>query len=306
MNKIGFLFVSSLFLVLAFFAGVGKVDLNTQATVSLVLIGLLGIPHGAIDHVLYMEQERVGPLEFYGFYLGLMGLYIVAWIYFPLWSLAFFLLNSAFHFGQSQFSDVEGIKKWLSIPLHLLWGVSILSGMVWYNREEVFEIARLFPELNPVMDLFYMPVYSWLLPVSTVLVLGILVYALITGKLRSERFFIEIYVLALIHFCFMALPLMIGFTLYFIILHALKVMVEEFVYLKNRRANFSIGAFFQMVLPFTLLSLFGSAFLIVISRNLGFIHSVPSGILVFFILISILTLPHSIVMDGFYRRFQIK
>ena len=78
-------------------------------------------------------------------------------------------------------------------------------------------------------------------------------------------------------------------------------MSEEFEFLKKKRNGFSILQFVQLLAPFTLLSIIGSVILIVITR-LGDIG--VSDVLLVFILLSLVTLPHSIVMDGFYEKFH--
>jgi Brp/Blh family beta-carotene 15,15'-monooxygenase len=300
MNKIAFLFISTLMLLVAVFAGMGSVDMGIQVGFSLFFIALIGIPHGAIDHVLAMDESSLNYFQFYGFYLGLMAAYILVWLLFPMWSLVFFLLISAYHFGQSQFSELIRIPRFLSKVLYMSWGTSILSGMVHYNRVEILSISESSPDLLQLIGAFHPEIYAILLPVSTAVTLGILLWAVVKKQLSIERFFNELYVFGLIHFGFFVLPLIVGFTLYFITLHSLKVLTEEFTYLKERRKNFSIKSFIQLLLPFTLLSVVGSGILVIFS-NTGWIPA--SNVLIFFILISILTLPHSIVMDGFYHKF---
>jgi Brp/Blh family beta-carotene 15,15'-monooxygenase len=75
---------------------------------TILLITLLGIPHGAIDHLLYYQICRRNgqkyPLKwrfnFYGNYFAFMLLWTIGWLSFPALTLAAFLLMSSFHFGQ--------------------------------------------------------------------------------------------------------------------------------------------------------------------------------------------------------------
>ena len=53
-----------------------------------LLISLLGLPHGALDHQVgrsWLEpmQGRIWPFSFGLFYLGLLGLVLVCWIQWP-------------------------------------------------------------------------------------------------------------------------------------------------------------------------------------------------------------------------------
>ena len=113
----------------------------------------------------------------------------------------------------------------------------------------------------------------------------------------------EVVIFILIHASFKLLPLLIGFTLYFATWHSFKVLTEEFAFLKRSSPKFQLGDFIKKLMPFSLLSFFGLGMLFFISQS-GFIQ--VSEILLLFILLSVLTLPHSIVMDGFYSKFMAK
>ncbi len=301
MNKASFLFLSATLISISLFAGFESVELSFQVYAALFCIALVGIPHGAIDHVLFLEARKTKPVYFYVFYLGLMGVYGVFWQIVPLWSMLFFLVLSAFHFGESQFSGLSAMAKPLRLVLNLAWGCSILSGLVYYNLPEIQELAMLSDDISPLLRGFDMAVYRLLLPLSTLCTLVILGVGLYRKTVNTERFFTEIYTLALIHFCFFVLPLIVGFTLYFVILHSLKVLKDEFTYLLVRRQNFSLWEFVKLLSPFTLLSIAGTTLLLYIS-HIEWIEI--SNVLLVLILISILTLPHSIVMNGFYQQSE--
>jgi Brp/Blh family beta-carotene 15,15'-monooxygenase len=115
----------------------------------------------------------------------------------------------------------------------------------------------------------------------------------------SERIATELYLLLLIHAAFFVLPLVIGFTLYFTILHSFKVLTQEYTFLEERKGKLSIARFAGMLAPYTLLSVFGLGLLLWLqfSEILN-----ASGLLIALILISAVTLPHSVVMEGFYHQ----
>jgi hypothetical protein len=93
-------------------------------------------------------------------------------------------------------------------------------------------------------------------------------------------------------------PVVIGFSLYFIILHSLKVLFQEFDFLKSEGTIKKISQFFTLLLPFTLVSIIG------IALTLGAIDLFQLDVSVSIILIALVssvTLPHSFVMEAFYR-----
>ncbi|MFT5264398.1 MAG: Brp/Blh family beta-carotene 15,15'-monooxygenase [Polaribacter sp.] len=300
MKFTSFLFICGWYLALIFFANPEVIGSNIQLAIAATLIFLVGVPHGAIDHIIFLEENKTTPpLHFYLFYFSLMGGYILAWFYLPVLSFIFFLLLSAFHFGQSQFSDVQNTSKVISRILYFSWGASILSGLIFYQPLELHLIFSESADLQSFTGIFNKEIYSILLPVSTLVCSSILVYWLWKGIISSHKFFMEVLLLLLIHLSFFTLPIVIGFTLYFATLHSTRVLVEEFNYLKRHRKTFNFHAFIQILLPYTLVSAVGGGLLLIASHmNWISISSIFLGL----ILISILTLPHSIVMDGFYRK----
>lgn len=304
MNKTTFIFVASFFVVMALFAGFEGIDVSHQTIWAAVFIALLGIPHGAIDHVIYLEDSKSNPFKFYSFYFGLMGVYAVVWIFLPMWSMVAFLGLSAYHFGQSQFTEIAKIPERKKILLYISWGTSILAGLIYYNRAEIAELSVAIPDLAAVNAAFEnAALYLAITAMTAAITVILLIDSFRKGEITPQRFSMELYTFAFIHFVFYALPLVVGFTLYFVILHSSKVLIEEFTYLRKMRVNFNLKKFVRLLLPYTLVSLVGSGFLMAISMT-GAIDI--SAVLLSFILISVLTLPHSVVMENFYSKLGMK
>lgn len=302
MKFTSFIFICGLYLALIFFGNVDWLGMEVQFLIAVTSILFVGIPHGAIDHIIFFEENKsVSVFQFYLFYLSLMAGYALVWIFFPSWSFAFFLLLSAFHFGQSQFSDIKCLPKRSGWGLYFTWGCSILSGLVLYSLDEIPTIFAQHADAQPLILIFNEKIHSIIFPVSTLLFLLHFSFLCWSEKIPASRFFMEIFLFALIHISFFLLPIMIGFSLYFCTLHSTRVLTEEFNYLKIKRKDFDLWQFIQLLFPYTLLSVFGGALLFVASYwNLFSI----SNVLLAFILISILTLPHSFVMDEFYKKSE--
>jgi len=299
MKKTEFLFFAAFLILLAIFTGPREIPFSVQMYGSMLFIALVGIPHGAIDHIIFMEHNRVSPVVFYCFYVGAMGLFIAMWLLFPCVSLVLFILLSAYHFGQSRFSDLEQLPHTVNGLLSWSWGCSILFGLFYYKNAELAGLLQSAPDIAQLEGAFDIQIYAWLLPFSTLLTFLLLVWALLRRYIQTERFLSEIYFLLLIHLCFYALPLLVGFTLYFITLHAASVLSEEFHFLRIRRPGLSVWKFIFLLMPYTLLSVLGGSILFFLVHY-GWVDT--SNLLLAFILVSALTLPHSIVMHGFYRK----
>ncbi len=281
------------------FAGVGEIDLESQALISLIFIVLFGIPHGAIDHLLVKQEGIRKPLNFYSFYIGLLLINIFIWFTFPVLGLISFLLISAYHFGQSQFSSFKLGHVLTEKILYLTWGIAILSGLVYYNFQQVDLIIDQSIDLSLFLSLPSKELFRNILIGSSLTTIAILIYGFVKQRIGLERVLVEVLFFALIQVCFFLLPILIGFTLYFVILHSLKVLIEEFNYLKTVTKDLGLMRFVGKLLPYTLLSILGGVFLIYLNFS-GYL--IMSSAFVLLLLISSITLPHSIVMEGFYHK----
>ncbi|MDA8886869.1 Brp/Blh family beta-carotene 15,15'-dioxygenase [Bacteroidia bacterium] len=297
MSIINFLFLGFVLISNLIFLILGEVSIEVQVVFSTVLICLFGIPHGAIDHIIYRQEQTRSALMFYSFYFGLILVYFAIWMYLPILSMLLFLTLSAFHFGQSQFSNLAINLKWQRVLLYQSWGLSILSGLVIFNYDQIYILVANNQDTVALMPAFQYQANLVVLVLSSAVTLAILIHLKVKNRISGHSFFKEILLFGLIHLCFFTLPLLVGFTIYFSTLHSMQVLLEEFGYLKKKMLELTVSDFVYMILPYTLVSIVGLGALLIMSF-FG-ILSMSATFLVF-IVISILTLPHSIVMDDFY------
>ncbi len=274
---------------------IGDIPTWMQVSLAAFLIALVGIPHGAIDHVLFVKNTKASPLFFYGFYLALIILIVFIWLLFPKVGLVLFLILSAYHFGQSQLSSYNSIPALMKALLYFLWGSSILSALVVYNQVEIFHICGASKDLLQLLVVFQSPVFKLLLLFSTLCFL--LFFTRFAGRIGFQNVAVELFVLGLIHLSFCTQSILIGFSIYFATLHSMEVLQEEFSFLKSKLSNFNFLSFVRLLMPYTILSLLGICSLLLLSY---YTFLPMSGTLIIFISISALTLPHSVVMEQFY------
>lgn len=210
-----------------------------------------------------------------------------------------FLVLSAFHFGQSQFSHFSIPIKWKRVLLYQAWGLSILSSLVIFNFDQLHTLANNNTDVVALLPAFHFQSALVILVSSTIITLAILISLKVEKQISRDSFMRELLLFGLIHLCFFTLPLLVGFTLYFSTLHSMQVLSEEFGYLKKRMINLSVLDFILLVTPYTVISVLGLGLLLLLSY---FQIIDISGTLLVFIIISILTLLHSIVMDNFYLK----
>lgn len=264
-----------------------------QTPTALLLIAFIGIPHGAVDHLLFLKKTNRNKTYFYSFYIALLTLYGISWIYFPMISLSLFLILSAYHFGQSQFEkyDVHTLTKKI---IGFIWGVIVLSGLVVFNFNEIQILLTDYEELNAFVSLFNHEYFKLICLISTItfLIIGLV-------NLRFKSLVKELIYISLIGVTFLIQPLLLGFALFFIFNHSYTVMRSEYKFLSKYDTHFNLSKFIKALTPFTLLSILGTSFLYYLSSTGWITMSLPFILL---ITISSLTFPHAIVMEVFYTK----
>jgi beta-carotene 15,15'-dioxygenase len=253
-----------------------------------VILTTVGIPHGAIDHLIHNPQiDRKGLIRFILIYLLLILIYGLTWWLLPKLALGAFLVMSAYHFGQSHFIGKPVPKKLAYLPM-ILKGSFFLSVILFGSWDQTRKI------IQPILEINF----------STSVQLFIIIFFLLSSigielilKLKlSIEHYIEYLILApILYFS----PLLLGFIIYFGFWHALPSMMEEFRFLKTIPTFKSPLKFGIQLLPFSLISMVGIALLIIVGVNYLEENQLY---LLFFILISLISFPHILYMDAFLKK----
>lgn len=298
MRKTLFYFISVFFLSLSFFPLVNSLSTDLIDQILVASIFILGIPHGAIDNILMKRRTGWSTSRFYLFYIGLILFNVALWFIFPAISLLIFLFVSAYHFGQAQLNHYFDRKHLLHALLYFSWGNLVLNFFFLFKR---IEIESYFKELDSFQEMAFIfdqeLLQAFMLANAFVLIscLLILVFKkqirLLTLGIESLIILMVATIAYLYHFVF-------GFAIFFILLHALPVLVEEYSEFYARFSWKSMFNFLIMLSPFTLLSLFG-IFLLFAMKEYGYLN-LPYLLLIL-IAGSSITLPHVWVMKKFYR-----
>lgn len=254
---------------------------------ALCLVGLvfLGIPHGGNDFFYRKEKNTAGSIRFLSMYLGVMLLYLALWFVWPMLSLGLFLLISIHHFGQSNFNT----NRIWSLD-SVLWGSWLVGFPVLKHSNEVFGVfATMLGQSGSAVSGFGHLDESSLLVVSIVF---ILMYGAVLYRSHRSNWLSYLLQWFLVTVWYWFTPLLLGFVVVFCFWHALQSMQYQLDYVsvnyKQNRKKTLMG-----FVPFGLMALVGMGFLLRfdLESNLGFA----------FVLLSLVTLPHVVVMDGLYR-----
>ena len=302
MNKLLFIYIVICYLIASVFTLENTITIQNQLLGSSILVIIFGIPHGAIDNILFLTESNLSKKVFYLLYFLSMLFYCFLWFISPLYSFIFFLFMSAYHFGESQLSNYN-IEINFSKFIFLIWGVALISTLFLYNAEELSNLFNSYDDTSNFSIIFKYNVLDFLFYSSNFVIVLSLLYLKINKLITNEIFSTELFQIILLHITFFIFPVIISFTLYFVFLHSIKVLLQEYSYLEQKISGLNLMKFIKLLAPFTLLSLFFFIIFILISN----IYNIDISLLLFLIIsISVITLPHSISMTSFYDKINFK
>ena len=152
MNKFTFVLLVVVYFLSLIYQSFGHLSIDNQLVFCIALVSLFGIPHGSIDHVLYVSKMKSSKLFFYSFYFGLIFLYVLLWLYFPVISFIFFLLLSAYHFGESQLYKFNLKNKLITHFTYLSWGASVVFSFFFYNIDELVFLSNSYEDTRVLLS----------------------------------------------------------------------------------------------------------------------------------------------------------
>lgn len=247
----------------------------------------IGIPHGALDHVLPEGGNKTKKLSLFLLkYLGIIASYLILWIIVPEISLAIFLLISAYHFGQGHFIQSK-INKFKKLTYFIL-GCNFLAIILFSDYMATAEILESIIDIKPFLNYGSIAMFS--------LFLFSLILVSIQNLNKIHLLLAEIIFLSLLLYI---LPVLLAFILYFGFWHALPSMMAEFESLTARIQQGKIKKFISQLAPFSIISFIGIGIILYLAKS--YLNK-DQMILLFFILISLISAPHIWVMNNFLEK----
>ena len=244
----------------------------------LLLFGMLtlGIPHGAIDHIID-KKEQQGLAVFVLYYLLKGAAMLLIWKISPLAALVFFILYSAWHFGEGDFIRWKIHDKMAAY----LWGLGLLLFLLFSHSKETSEVLTQIVQSNTISNAVNRFQQTGLFS-ALILMIGSL--ALTRNKCLSVNI-LSILLLAYI-------PLLEAFGVYFIFQHSRSGWIQ----IKERLQKNDIQLWKQ-ALPFSL-----GAFILLATCFLHVNFNWKEQVGTFFIFLSCVSFPHVISMHNFYKK----
>jgi Brp/Blh family beta-carotene 15,15'-monooxygenase len=278
---------------------------QTQLLIAVLLIVLIGIPHGATDYLIFKNLSR--PLwggkkmnRFYFNYLLLMLAYACLWWLLPGLALGVFVLLSIYHFGQSNWNYVEMNRKWESFSVYNLWGsFVVLTPILWHFEDSVVIIESIIGSSVPVLPAIWLQAFCLSL---FILNIWVSIYYYLQGKVNRKEMIDELVNLGVLGLLFICTPLLLGFAIYFVFWHALSSVMDQVQFFRERKGDaYSWKHYVKNALPLSLVAICGLAMLVGLQASM----SVSINIGVVFVFISVVTLPHMIMIDQLYQELGV-
>ena len=278
-----------------------NVVVEVELIISILLVLLLGIPHGATDHILFqhIDENFLGAknlIQFYLLYLGLGMLYLLVWWFFPILALVLFLVISMYHFGQSnwQYLDNRMQPKGKSL-LYFIWGgFAILSPILFHFNELIDIISNIIRRDLVEVQGYWLKRLVFIMMGSNVLVL---IYLFWDGILTKRAFQNEAVALLLLSILYIVSPPLLGFAIYFVFWHSMPSIMDQVAFLKTKRADYSIQNYIIDTIPITIIVLISIvAFYLLLAKD-----TLQIEVGWMFVFISIVTLPHVLLIELLYK-----
>jgi Brp/Blh family beta-carotene 15,15'-monooxygenase len=188
---------------------------DNSLIIALILIGTIGLSHGAIDGkiIYYANCSRLKIFFLFLVYLLIVFLGLLLWFNFPIIGLSLLLIMSVIHFGNS---DLYYLKK--NHLIKFIWGLMMTLFPIMFYPEIVNEIFNILTKTNIPLNIF-------ILAQDLLIILSIFLSLLLVLPIQSNNWalfeFIILMILAKIFH-----PL-IWFGLYFCGVHGIRALIAE-------------------------------------------------------------------------------
>ncbi|NQX86442.1 MAG: beta-carotene 15,15'-dioxygenase, Brp/Blh family [Flavobacteriaceae bacterium] len=255
--------------------------------IGLSLILSLGILHGSNDLKLITNKSKqyFNYLHLLIYYvIGIMITFVMS-LKFPVVCVLLFIVISSYHFGEQHFANKikNNFKgKWL---FYCSYGLLIFSSIFIAHKDAVIGIFT-----GAIGD-FY-----WDQMITSLFFISLAVSILFFFTLRHKEFLriniiIEMFTLLVLIVIFYNATLILSFTIYFVVWHAIPAIKDQLILLHHNITKKSILLYLKSSLPFWLISFAGGIGVLYFNRII--LNENP---LLFLALIFSFTLPHIIII----------
>ncbi len=262
-------------------------------SICLVLILIIGVSHGSLDHIKGKKLLKLFQLQnilfFYLIYLTLAISVVILWVIMPMISLIIFLIVASFHFGKEDTQFLIDENSYLNHLLFFFKGSLIILAPMYFHFNETISIFKLLLVENEFFFSFLNFVET-----SKILVIGMMLSTLASVYLFIKKFelakftfFFDYFSIIILNYYFQPL---LAFTIYFCFLHSIRHIISLAFELDYKSFGNGLTIFSKKAVPLTVLT---ATFCLIGLYFLNNNYDLDSSILkVIFIGLASLTFPH--------------
>ncbi len=268
-------------------------NLNISPLVCLLLILIIGVSHGSLDHIKGKKLLKIFQMNnivtFYISYFLLALTVIILWVLLPTIILLTFLIVASFHFGKEDTQFLIGDNSHLNQFLFFLKGSLVILAPLYFNFNETVSIFKLLLIDN---ESFYQSLN--IIENNNFLIIGIALSTLSSIYLFFQKFELKKFTIFFDYFSIIIINIyfspLVAFTIYFCFLHSIRHSISLITELDQESLKNGLLVFIKKATPLTILTctfcLVGLYFL---NNNYNFDSAILKLI---FIGLASLTFPH--------------
>ncbi len=293
-----FFFVVNLFCILLFKFN----NLNISSILCLLLILIIGVSHGSLDHIKGKKLLRLFNIKstyiFYITYILIAAIVILTWIILPSITFIVFLIIASYHFGKEDTQFLINDRSYFTQILYFFKGFLIILAPLYFHFQETIAIFKLLLIDN---ETFYSSLNF--IETNNVIQIGIFFSTLSSIFLFLKNFEIKKFVVFLDYFSILILNYYLSpltaFTVYFCFLHSIRHSISLAIDLDPNSLVNGFRLFVKKALPLTILTAIFSFIALYLLENS---YNLDSAILkIIFIGLASLTFPH-ILLEYFLEK----
>ena len=248
-----FFFVANIISILLFKYS----NLNISTILCLLLILVIGVSHGSLDHIKGKKLLELfnlkSPYIFYITYILISVAVITTWMLFPSITLFLFLMIASYHFGKEDTQFLIDDRSYFTQILYFFKGFLIILAPLYFHFQETIAIFKLLLIDN---EMFYSSLNF--IEKNKVIQIGIICSTLSSIFLFLKNFEIKKFVIFLDYFSILILnyylsPLL-AFTIYFCFLHSIRHSISLAIELDPHSVANGFALFVKKALPLTILT----------------------------------------------------
>ena len=122
-------------------------NLNVSTILCLLLILIIGVSHGSLDHIKGQKLLELFNLKsiyiFYITYILISGVVIATWMLLPSVTLIIFLIIASYHFGKEDTQFLINNRSYFTQMLYFFKGFLIILAPLYFHFQETVAIFKL-------------------------------------------------------------------------------------------------------------------------------------------------------------------